>query len=112
MDFGLLEDDVVPCRMQLLDELQPDQWPVEAGNRAIRCTGVALSVAAGLLGACMPGTGAMIIALLGGPCTEGPGMVKMAPVLLILIYVNMIVLQFCYSCEIFKYLNVGLFKMC
>ena len=62
--------------LQLLDELQPDQWPVEAGNRAIRCTGVALSVAAGLLGACMPGTGARIIALLGGPCTEGPGVVK------------------------------------
>lgn len=62
--------------MQLLDELQPDQWPVEAGNRAIRCTGVALNVAAGLLGACMPGTGARIIALLGGPCTEGPGVVN------------------------------------
>ncbi|KAL5204269.1 hypothetical protein ABZP36_009140 [Zizania latifolia] len=59
----------------LLDELQSDQWPVETGNRAIRCTGVALSVAAGLLGACMPGTGARIIALLGGPCTEGPGMI-------------------------------------
>ncbi|CAM0150497.1 unnamed protein product [Urochloa decumbens] len=59
----------------LLDELQPDQWPVEAGHRAIRCTGVALSVAAGLLGACMPGTGARIIALLGGPCTEGPGVI-------------------------------------
>jgi protein transport protein SEC23 len=113
LDFGLLEADVVPCPMQLLDELQPDQWPVEAGNRAIRCTGVALSVAAGLLGACMPGTGARIIALLGGPCTEGPGMVKITPVLLlILIYVNMIVLQFCDSCEIFKYMNVGSFKMC
>nr|CAD1824447.1 unnamed protein product [Ananas comosus var. bracteatus] len=59
----------------LLDELQTDQWPVEAGNRALRCTGVALSVAAGLLGACVPGTGARIIALVGGPCTEGPGMI-------------------------------------
>ncbi|XP_072970140.1 protein transport protein SEC23 E-like [Typha angustifolia] len=59
----------------LLDELQSDQWPVEAGNRARRCTGVALSVAAGLLGACVPGTGARIIALVGGPCTEGPGMI-------------------------------------
>ncbi|KAG1361790.1 protein transport protein SEC23 [Cocos nucifera] len=59
----------------LLDELQTDQWPVEAGNRALRCTGVALSVGAGLLGACMPGTGARIIALVGGPCTEGPGMI-------------------------------------
>ncbi|XP_058103196.1 protein transport protein SEC23 E-like isoform X2 [Magnolia sinica] len=57
----------------LLDELQTDQWPVEAGNRASRCTGVALSVAAGMLGACFPGTGARIIALVGGPCTEGPG---------------------------------------
>lgn len=59
----------------LLDEMQPDQWPVEAGNRSLRCTGVALSVASGLLGACLPGTGARIIALVGGPCTEGPGMI-------------------------------------
>lgn len=65
--------------VQLFDDLQTDQWPVEAGNRSIRCTGVALSVAAGLLGACMPGTGARIIALLGGPCTEGPGMVNLPP---------------------------------
>ncbi|XP_065861492.1 protein transport protein SEC23 E-like [Euphorbia lathyris] len=57
----------------LLDELQTDQWPVAPGSRASRCTGVALSVAAGLLGACLPGTGARIIALVGGPCTEGPG---------------------------------------
>ncbi|RRT41171.1 hypothetical protein B296_00058005 [Ensete ventricosum] len=60
---------------QLLDELQADQWPVEAGNRALRCTGIALNVASGLLGACMPGTGARIIALVGGPCTQGPGMI-------------------------------------
>lgn len=59
----------------VLDELQIDQWPVKSGNRASRCTGVALSVAAGLLGACLPGTGARIIALVGGPCTEGPGMI-------------------------------------
>ncbi|KAI3936092.1 hypothetical protein MKW98_015851 [Papaver atlanticum] len=57
----------------VLDELQPDQWPVETGHRALRCTGVALNVAAGLVGACLPGTGARIIALVGGPCTEGPG---------------------------------------
>lgn len=57
----------------LLDELPTDQWPVPPGNRASRCTGVALSVAAGLLGACSMGTGARIIALVGGPCTEGPG---------------------------------------
>ncbi|KAJ0793226.1 putative protein transport protein Sec23 [Helianthus annuus] len=57
----------------LLEELGTDQWPVVPGNRALRCTGVALSVAAGLLGACLPGTGARIVALVGGPCTEGPG---------------------------------------
>ncbi|KAF5465105.1 hypothetical protein F2P56_015136 [Juglans regia] len=57
----------------LLDELQTDQWPVPPGSRASRCTGVALSVATGLLGACSTGTGARIIALVGGPCTEGPG---------------------------------------
>ncbi|KAL9269206.1 transport protein SEC23 E-like protein [Drosera capensis] len=57
----------------LLDEQQTDQWHVPAGNRSRRCTGVALSVAAGLLGACLPGSDARIIALVGGPCTEGPG---------------------------------------
>ncbi|OIV97471.1 hypothetical protein TanjilG_10995 [Lupinus angustifolius] len=57
----------------LLDELQTDQWPVPPGSRPARCTGVALSVAMGLLGACNPGTGARIITLVGGPCTEGPG---------------------------------------
>ncbi|GAU31083.1 hypothetical protein TSUD_322200 [Trifolium subterraneum] len=57
----------------LLEELQRDQWPVPPGKRPARCTGVALSVAAGLLSACSPGTGARIIALVGGPCTEGPG---------------------------------------
>ncbi|KAL1219280.1 Protein transport protein SEC23 F [Cardamine amara subsp. amara] len=57
----------------LLEELQTDQWPVQPGHRPQRCTGVALSVAAGLLGACLPGTGARIVALIGGPCTEGPG---------------------------------------
>ncbi|KAL2530998.1 Sec23/Sec24 protein transport family protein [Forsythia ovata] len=57
----------------LLDELGTDQWPVAPGNRALRCTGVALSIAAGLLGASTVGTGARIIAFVGGPCTEGPG---------------------------------------
>lgn len=46
------------------------------GNRSLRCTGVTLSVAAGLLGASMAGTGARIVALVGGPCTEGPGSVS------------------------------------
>lgn len=37
---------------------------------------MALSVATGLLGACLPGTGARIVALVGGPCSEGPGTVN------------------------------------
>lgn len=61
-----------------MDELQTDQWPIAPGNRASRCIGVALSVASGLLGACLPGTGARIIALVGGPCIEGPDTVMLS----------------------------------
>ncbi|KAK4772029.1 hypothetical protein SAY86_013804 [Trapa natans] len=57
----------------VLDELQRDQWPVAPGSRQLRCTGVALTVAAGLLGAFPQSSGARIVALVGGPCTEGPG---------------------------------------
>lgn len=57
----------------LLEDLQRDAWPVQSVHRPMRCTGMALTVAAGLLGACVPGTGARIMAFLGGPCTEGSG---------------------------------------
>ncbi|CAK9237251.1 unnamed protein product [Sphagnum troendelagicum] len=57
----------------LLDELQRDAWPTASDQRAARCTGTALSVATGLLGACVPGTGARIMVFVGGPCTEGAG---------------------------------------
>nr|GMD62520.1 protein transport protein SEC23 [Ipomoea batatas]GMD71748.1 protein transport protein SEC23 [Ipomoea batatas] len=57
----------------ILEELQRDPWPVPADQRAARCTGTALSVAAHLLGVCVPGSGARIMAFLGGPSTEGPG---------------------------------------
>jgi protein transport protein SEC23 len=59
----------------LLDELQRDSFPVSSEQRASRCTGAALKVAAGLLGACSPDTGARIIGFVGGPCTEGPGVI-------------------------------------
>ena len=62
--------------IQHLEELGTDQWPVLPGNRSLRCTGVALSVAAGLLAACVSGTGGRIVALVGGPCTEGHGSVS------------------------------------
>ncbi|KAK3123658.1 hypothetical protein QOZ80_8AG0634260 [Eleusine coracana subsp. coracana] len=57
----------------IIEELQKDPWPVPADQRASRCTGAALSVAAGLLGVCVPGSGARIMAFIGGPSTEGPG---------------------------------------
>ncbi|KAK4397165.1 protein transport protein SEC23 [Sesamum angolense] len=57
----------------ILEELQKDPWPVPSDQRAARCTGTALSLAAHLLGVCVPGSGARIMAFLGGPSTEGPG---------------------------------------
>ena len=60
----------------MLEELQKDPWPVPADQRAARCTSTALSIAASLLGACFPGSGARIMAFVGGPSTEGPGAVR------------------------------------
>ncbi|XP_062199117.1 protein transport protein SEC23 C-like [Phragmites australis] len=57
----------------VIEEMQKDPWPVPADQRASRCTGAALSVAANLLGVCVPGSGARIMAFVGGPSTEGPG---------------------------------------
>ncbi|KAM7274815.1 hypothetical protein ACFE04_016681 [Oxalis oulophora] len=57
----------------LLEELQKDPWTIPTDDRAARCTGTALSVAASLLGACVPGSGARIMAFIGGPSTEGSG---------------------------------------
>lgn len=59
----------------LLDELQRDSFPVSSDQRPARCTGAALKVAAGMLAACSPETGARIISFVGGPCTEGPGLI-------------------------------------
>lgn len=59
----------------ILEQLQRDPWPVANDKRAQRCTGVAMSVAVGLLETTFPGTGARIMLFAGGPATEGPGMV-------------------------------------
>ncbi|KAG8133097.1 putative Protein transport protein [Naja naja] len=59
----------------LLGELQRDPWPVTQGKRPLRSTGVALSVAVGLLEGSFPNTGARIMLFTGGPPTQGPGMV-------------------------------------
>ncbi|KAF2312541.1 hypothetical protein GH714_035010 [Hevea brasiliensis] len=57
----------------VLEELQKDPWTVPSDQRATRCTSTALCVAASLLGACVPGSGARIMAFIGGPSTEGLG---------------------------------------
>ncbi|KAF8412872.1 hypothetical protein HHK36_000844 [Tetracentron sinense] len=56
----------------VLEELQKDPWAVPTDQRATRCTSTALSAAASLLGACVPGSGGRIMAFIGGPSTEGP----------------------------------------
>lgn len=69
---------VQQCEIELtnaLEQLQKDPWPVENDKRPLRCTGVALSVAVGLLETSFANTGARIMLFAGGPSTEGPGMV-------------------------------------
>ncbi|TFY60720.1 hypothetical protein EVJ58_g4957 [Rhodofomes roseus] len=69
---------VSQCEFQLtgiLESLNQDPWPVAAGKRPLRCTGVAVSVAVGLLETTFPNTGARMMVFSGGSATEGPGMV-------------------------------------
>jgi protein transport protein SEC23 len=69
---------VQQCEFQLtgiLEGLTRDPWPVANDRRPLRCTGVAVSVAVGLLETTFPNTGARIMLFAGGPATEGPGMV-------------------------------------
>ncbi|CED82394.1 protein transporter sec23 [Phaffia rhodozyma] len=69
---------VQQCEFQLtsiLENLQRDAWAVASDKRPLRSTGVALSVAVGLLETCFPNTGARVMLFAGGPATEGPGMV-------------------------------------
>ncbi|XP_072031206.1 protein transport protein Sec23A-like isoform X9 [Amphiura filiformis] len=66
------------CDMNLTDllgELQRDPWPVGTAKRPLRSTGVALSIAVGLLECTFPNSGARIMLFIGGPGTQGPGMV-------------------------------------
>lgn len=86
---------VQQCEFQLtgiLETLARDPWPVANDKRPLRCAGVAISVAVGLLEVSVlsalhhsslttvcqttyPNTGARIMLFAGGPATEGPGMV-------------------------------------
>lgn len=69
---------VSQCEFQLtkaLEQLQKDPWPVANDRRPLRCTGVALSVAVGLLESSFQNSGGRIMLFAAGPATEGPGMV-------------------------------------
>ncbi|KAL4802681.1 hypothetical protein BDV18DRAFT_59561 [Aspergillus unguis] len=59
----------------MLEQLQRDPWPVANDKRPLRCTGVALSVAVGLLESSFQNAGAHIMMFTSGPATEGPGLV-------------------------------------
>jgi protein transport protein SEC23 len=59
----------------ILEELQPDPWPIKSKNRPKRATGVALSLATSLLESSGEGTGARILLFIGGACTFGPGQI-------------------------------------
>mmetsp|Transcript_23676 Transcript_23676/g.51683 ORF Transcript_23676/g.51683 Transcript_23676/m.51683 type:complete len:755 (-) Transcript_23676:203-2467(-) len=66
------------CEFQLsnvLEELQPDAFPTASEHRASRCTGTALQVAIGALAAGAAGAAARCLLFVGGPVTEGPGMI-------------------------------------
>lgn len=58
----------------ILEDLQPDPWPVLSDERPQRCTGNALNVALSLLEACS-NTGARLLLFVSGACTIGPGTV-------------------------------------
>ncbi|KAG1717318.1 hypothetical protein EDD22DRAFT_993670 [Suillus occidentalis] len=59
----------------LLPALARDPWPVANDMRYLRCAGVAVSLAVGLLETTFPSTGARIMVFAGGPAMEDPGMV-------------------------------------
>jgi protein transport protein SEC23 len=60
----------------ILDDLQPDPWPVKDGSRAQRCVGTALNICISLLEAAGGASrGSRVVTLVGGPVTYGPGMI-------------------------------------
>lgn len=59
----------------ILEDIQPDPQVIKPEIRRLRSTGAALSVAIGLLENSFPNSAARIMLFVGGPCTQGPGMV-------------------------------------
>ncbi|WBW75223.1 COPII cargo receptor subunit Sec23a [Schizosaccharomyces osmophilus] len=66
------------CEFQLtsiLEQLQPDSWPVANDRRPQRCTGTALNIAVSMMESSCNNSGGRIMVFAGGPSTVGPGMV-------------------------------------
>jgi protein transport protein SEC23 len=63
----------------ILEELQSDTRSNAPSHRPVRATGAALSVAIGLLEATRAGSPARVMCFMGGPCTQGPGLVVNPP---------------------------------
>lgn len=69
---------VSQCEFHLtktIEQLQKDPWPVASDRRNLRCTGVAMSVAVGIMESSFHNAGGRIMLFAGGPATEGPGLV-------------------------------------
>lgn len=60
---------------KILTDLAKDPWRVSVDQRPQRCSGVAMSVAVGMLEKLCNRRGARIMLFTGGPCTMGPGAV-------------------------------------
>ncbi|CAA21224.1 COPII cargo receptor subunit Sec23a [Schizosaccharomyces pombe] len=66
------------CEFQLtniLEQLQPDSWPVANDRRPQRCTGTALNISVSMMESVCPNSGGHIMLFAGGPSTVGPGTV-------------------------------------
>lgn len=72
--FGILQN-VEFQLTSILENLKPDQWAVKSGNRSLRSTGSAISIATSLLQGAYPSFGARIQLFSAGPGTLGPGMI-------------------------------------
>ncbi|BFZ57021.1 GTPase-activating protein S23 [Savitreella phatthalungensis] len=59
----------------ILETLQKDPWSVASDKRPARCTGVALSVALGIMETAFPNCGGRVMLFSAGPATVGPGLV-------------------------------------
>ncbi|GLJ30999.1 hypothetical protein SUGI_0619540 [Cryptomeria japonica] len=55
----------------VLEELQKDLWVAQMNARVAHCTGTALSMVVGLVGACVSGTAARIMLFISSPSTQG-----------------------------------------